>query len=137
MKPSNSAAELLSLLEADSRDLSELTPRFAIAKALEFYANVAVDGCNGSEQDMLLYQWGTYNRGDGEYFELDLTRQFIEPYEDEEVHISQLHLTFKYEPTPHMHALGASSHWCQSQHELPGFRSLVAESAPYVVLADR
>lgn len=85
---------------------------------------------------MLLYQWGTYDWGEGEFFELDLTRQFIEPDEGEEVCISQLHLTFQYEPTPALSALGAGTHWCASQDELPAFRTLVAQSAPYAALAD-
>ena len=26
---------------------------------------------------MLLYQWGTYDWGEGKYFQIDITRQFI------------------------------------------------------------
>ena len=47
--------------------------------------------------DILLFQYGTYDFGDesGKHFELDITRQFINPKDDEP---HQLSFSLKYAP---------------------------------------
>ena len=59
---------------------------------------IGITNCDYPENDMLLYQYGTYNWSDefGEYFSFDITRQFLAPNEDEPY---QLSFELIYEPT--------------------------------------
>ena len=61
---------------------------------LAFYGSVRFDDVDlAADGDMLLYQWGAYDWGEGESFEFDITRQLIlGTGEDED--IFQLSLTF-------------------------------------------
>ena len=45
----------------------------------EVYRDIRIFGFTDEEQDMLLFQYGVFDWGQGERFELDLTRQFIRP----------------------------------------------------------
>src|SRR5262245_56106917 len=66
---------------------------------LEFYRSVPVSGLvPEAEADMLLVQWGVFDFGHGEWFEFDVTRQFLEldttePYREgfAEYEMFQLH----------------------------------------------
>lgn len=63
---------------------------------------------------MVLFQYGTYDGGSGEFFEVDLVRQLMPPGEDDEEDddvIFQLHCTFRYVPTDSLRALGAFERW--------------------------
>lgn len=84
---------------------------------------------------MLLFEWGTYDWGEGESFELSLSRQFIELDADGEDAISQLRLVFKYRPTPGLAALGEGNRWCDSHSQLQDFRQHLRGSAAYQRLA--
>lgn len=89
--------------------------------------------------DMLLYQWGVHDWGQGPSFQLNITRQFIELVEeegeDEEV-MSQLGLTFHFPPSEQMKAFGDQNRWCESLGGVADLAAFVAESAPYVALKD-
>ena len=67
--------------------VAELTPAHGIDAMLSFYRDVRAADCNGSDQgDMLLYEWGVYDWGQGPRFELGLTRQLIKDgAEDEDI----------------------------------------------------
>src|SRR5262245_4806221 len=85
-------------------------------------------------QDMLLFQWGTYDWGQGPRFELDMTRQFlVGPGEDED--IWQLSLTYRFEPSEALRTLGAGNRWCHKLAELPEFDAYVEASPSYTKLA--
>lgn len=58
-----------------------------------------ISNSNNTYSDMLLYQYGTYNWGDefGDHFSFDITRQFINPTDDEPY---QLNLTLIFESEP-------------------------------------
>ncbi len=62
--------------------------------------------------DDLLYQWGAFDWGSGEFFDLDITRQFIHDAVAEDDNIWQLSLTFRYAPTDGLRALGSGNRWC-------------------------
>ena len=47
------------------------------------------------DNDMMLFQYGTYDWGAGRFFEFDITRQFMKPNEDEPY---QLSMTLFFEP---------------------------------------
>ena len=69
--------------------------------------------------DMLLYQYGVYNWGDefGEHFSFDITRQFIEPTEDEPY---QLNFVLIYDPEPFM-SIKAYDCWSMDFSDLKSF----------------
>jgi hypothetical protein len=102
-----------------------------------FYRDVRADGCRlESDGDMLLFQWGTYDWGKGEQFELDITRQLIPgPGEDED--IWQLHLTFRFASEEILRAQGAGDRWCHSPAELEGFAALVRATPAYAAVMRR
>jgi hypothetical protein len=85
---------------------------------------------------MLLFQWGTFDWGEGPRFELDITRQFIEDDEQDDDAISQLCLTFRFEPTAERDALGDGNRWCDGLAEIAGFRQFAMSSAAFLALAD-
>jgi hypothetical protein len=64
------------------------------------------------EGDGILAQYGIYDWGDGEHFELDMTRQLSFADEDGEYsHMAQLQCTFLFEPTDELRALGDENLW--------------------------
>jgi hypothetical protein len=136
MKPKASRAVFVKFAEANGVELSNCTPRIGFSEMFRFYESVVPAGCSGNDADMLLYQWGTYDWGLGEHFELHLTRQFIEDAKQDDDAISQLSVTFKFKPTTELRALGASNLWCHSTTELQSFREFVEKSGPFLATAD-
>ena len=85
--------------------------------------------------DMLLFQWGTYDSGIGENFEVNLTRQVIFPADedgnvsgDEDPEIWQLRLTYYFTPKEEFRVLGAGNRWCEQPNDLAQFRNFVLTS---------
>ncbi len=84
--------------------------------------------------DGILAQYGVFDWGDGEQFELDMTRQFSFVDEDGEYsHMAQLQCTFCFEPTAELRALGSDDLWSfgmpldeffENALVLPGFRGV-------------
>src|SRR5436309_3223876 len=64
---------------------------------LNYYRAVGFDDVVAAEDgDLVLFQYGVHNWGDGEFFEVDFTRQLM--FEDLE--ILQQSFTFYFEPDP-------------------------------------
>lgn len=97
---------------------------------LEFCAATACATCS---DDMLLYQWGSYDWGAGKHFELNITRQFVEAELEDDDAISQLSLTYKYKPSTEFEALGASNCW---EDDPPEFRQFILGSTSFMAVAD-
>jgi hypothetical protein len=74
--------------------------------------------------DMLLFQWGTYDWGNGEFFDLNITRQVIVGDES----IRQLSLTFRYAPNQELTTLGCGNQWCYSTKGISIFGAFVKAS---------
>ena len=74
---------------------NNITPETALTSILDFYKNYKTDTeSENTDDDMLLFQYGTYDwDGTGKKFEFNLTRQIIDP-NDEEYH--QVKLTLYY-----------------------------------------
>jgi len=98
MTPSTSVNAFEEFVENRGGALPALTVRTGVAEMLSFYESVSPTGCTNEDGDMLLFQWGTYNWGDGTQFEINITRQFIESAAEDDDAISQLQLTFKFPP---------------------------------------
>jgi hypothetical protein len=105
-------------------------------EVMQDFAAEPVEDAEPREQDGdgILAQYGTYDWGDGEHFELDMTRQFSFTDEDGEYsHMAQLHCTFEFEPTDALRALGDANLWSfdlaleeffERALAMPGFRGI-------------
>ena len=137
MKPVESVAAFEQFVEDDGGSLVDISPRNGIARLLDFYSRIPAEGCDKPSEDMLLFQWGTYDWGEGEFFELNTTRQFIEIGEEDEPEISQMQLAFRFVPTPELRVLGEGNRWCSVRKELAQFQSFILESAAFLAVADQ
>jgi hypothetical protein len=106
---------------------------------LLFFERSRVSDCpiEHGAADMLLYQWGTYDWGSGERFELDITRQVIPLPDTPDPDILQLHLVFRFLPTPELRLAGSGNRWCESLGAVESFRNFVLGSAAYQAVASR
>ncbi len=135
-RPPASARALERYLAGRRLDLAAAPIADLLAAGLDFYAGQRFAGLEpeDADGDMLLFQHGCYDWGDGEHFNLKLTRQFMADRGDNP--LSQLHLAFLFPPDPDLRALGAFEAWCPTRTALPGFRAQVLDS-PAVALAGR
>jgi hypothetical protein len=113
----------------------ELTIEKGFDLVVTFYREVRIGAAvpdTGSDEDMLLFQYGIYNWYDarGEYFGLDMTRQLITEEEEEQV-ICQLSFAFEFDAAPfsgvnHYNCwspmLSALTDWASSQKATAGFK---------------
>jgi|SRR5579859_564885 len=130
MKPSDSAEALQLYLQAHVGNPDGAPLGVLISAAIQFYTTKPATGLSdNASSDMLLFQYGCYDWGDGESFEIDLTRQFIIAEETDDDAISQLHLTAYFEPDDELRKVGASNLWCKSPDEVSAFRGAVFETA--------
>jgi hypothetical protein len=97
------------------------TPLDGAKRMLSFYRDVrAADVDLDADGDMLLFQWGTYDWGDGDLFEFDIVRQLIgDTGEDDD--IWQLHLVYRFAPSDALRSLGHGERWCSQPDELDAF----------------
>lgn len=137
MTPSASAEALDRYLH-ESGGLEALSLADLMSAVIRFYTDRRASGLvENPDSDMLLFQYGCFDWGDGETFELDLTRQFIVANEAGEDSISQLHVTAVYEPDAELRALGSDHRWCANPDEGSEFRNLVLNSAALALAAKR
>lgn len=104
------------------------SPQAIVSVMLDFYRNERAEDCILEEDgDMLLYQWGTYDWGQGRWFAFNITRQFI-PSGGKDDDIFQLSVTAMYTPSPELDAMKSGNRWCGSLDELDSFEQFVASS---------
>jgi hypothetical protein len=129
----------------DGRGLSEatLSIRDGFEAMLDFYETVRAGDCTSESADMLLFQWGTYDRaflprggGTGMAFDINIVRQLIPDIQDDDDDIWQLELNFEFEPTDKLRALGRDHRWCHSLQELRDFRDYTLTSEPCRACSD-
>lgn len=131
MNPRAAQGAFEAYLRQQGEELGALVPARGIALMIGFYVAERAEGCAFDEDaDGLLFQWGTHDWGDGEHLSVDITRQLILPDDDDDDAIWQLHLTWRFAPTPELRRLGAGNRWCFSPAELEGFREFVRTSPP-------
>lgn len=95
---------------------------------LDYYQSSRIEGTSLEDDgDMLLFQWGSFDWGQGQWFEVDLTRQAIEA-DAEDGSIQQLRCTFRYE-SGDFSDIEAGNRWCYSPNEVEDFRLFVIGSA--------
>ncbi len=85
---------------------------------------------------MLLYQWGTYDWGVGNHFELNITRQFVEAALQDDDAISQLSVTFRFDATPALGSLGEGNVWLEGLKSASLFRERIFVDSAFLAVAD-
>jgi hypothetical protein len=136
MKPITAKAEFEKFVRKSGTTIARLAPENGIRLMLEFYKQIRADNCPIDEDgDMLLYQWGTYNWGEGPYFQCDITRQFIETGFEGDDSISQLSMCFYFCPSEELKELKSGNRWCSSPTELSDFESFIKANATYLRFA--
>lgn len=127
MKPQNAEREFRAFLLRRGTSLERLDAPVGLNAMVAFYREVRGQGLRFEhDQDMLLFQWGCYERNDGVAFAFDITRQLIFD-EPEEGSIWQLSLSFHFDPTDDLRALGNSNRWCESLDALPTFEQFLTD----------
>ncbi|MEM6694784.1 MAG: hypothetical protein AAF626_08995 [Pseudomonadota bacterium] len=100
---------------------------------LDFYREVRPADAATVEAggDMLLYQWGTYNWGNGSKFEINLTRQVIVPEAEGDEDIWQLGLTYRFKPSTEFADLDRGDQWCEEPNRLTAFSETIENSQAF------
>jgi len=137
MTPFDSAAEFADFATRRGFALETATPAQGFDAMIAFFQEVGpasqiVEG----EGDMLLYQWGVHDWGEGPSFQFNITRQFIEIEEDEEQVMSPLGITFHFPPSDEAKAFGVQNQWCESIDGVAELIDFISQSAPYAALKD-
>ncbi len=125
--------------EADAR-LDSVSVAKGFDLLFAFYLEERADDCPlDADGDMLLYEWGTYDWGQGEFFDLSLTRQLMLEGISEDENIWQLALRFKFMPDDTLRQLGSGNRWCHSPHkaDVDELERFVRDSLPFRTVANR
>jgi hypothetical protein len=126
-------SDFIRYLRSSGQSLETIKPSAGVDSMLGFYANQSTEHYLSNGGDMLLYQWGTYDWGDGKSFEFDITRQSIfGDHEDED--IIQLSLTFEFLPTDELTQLASGNRWCRSRAEVKDLENFIRLSAPFLAV---
>ncbi|WP_369421582.1 hypothetical protein [Leptothrix ochracea] len=132
MTPSSSAATYKDWLESRRIYLAAMSTPQLVTETLSFFQTIRCAGlAPGAESDMLLYQWGVYNWGHGEHFELDITRQFIAEGRVGDDALSQLRVTAYFQPTEDLRRIKAGNRWCEGVDQVEQLRRFVQASEAY------
>jgi hypothetical protein len=135
MKPETAATEFVEFMARRALVRADLTAQQGVPAMLAYYKEERAEGLSfENDADMLLYEWGTYDWGRGEFFELGITRQLILNDGDDE-DIRQLRLTFAFSPTNALRDLRSGNRWCANLGELAEFESFIRTSAAYRAIA--
>jgi len=98
--------------------------------------NTSID----DDGDMLLYQWGSYEWGEGKYFELNITRQTMGTFDDPDEQsdsMKQLGVTFKYQETASVTDIKGGNFWCNQPDSLSEFANQIFNHVAYLWAVSR
>ena len=114
-------------IKVDSLSLSDF-PRLLI----DYYQDVEFTEVDRADNgDMLLFQYGTYDWGDGRYFEIGFTRQFYQIFGDAADHeVIQQSFTFYFDPERFQH-IGSFDLWSNAAATLALYEKAIASSQGY------
>jgi hypothetical protein len=140
MTPESAKKELEKRIQQSGIAINALKPAQGIRLMLDFYKDARADGCELDEDgDMLLFQWGTYDWGQGRTFQFGVTRQFIVSHSDDEDGdnaISQLSFQFHFAPSTEFDAIKSGSRWCHTSDRLADFEAFIVGSDAYRMVQD-
>ena len=120
-------------LEDIYSELKQYTDFSILEKSLDLYESHRIEGATSYTEDMLLFQWGIYDWGHGEFFELDTSRQ-ISPSETDE--LTQLRCTLYFKPTSVLRQIKAGNKWCNSPNEIKAFKEYVLNSQAFTTCSN-
>ncbi|MFG6459168.1 hypothetical protein [Roseateles sp. BYS96W] len=136
--PRQSAGAWVKFLESRKLRTASLRPHELVLAALDFFVSTRATGLDSEPgSDMLLYQWGVFDFGRGEFFEFDLTRQFISDGHSGDEAFSQLRCTAYFSPTPELRAIPSANRWCKSRADAGEFKKFILGSRAYAAVENR
>jgi hypothetical protein len=137
MKLTNALEEFERHLGGAGGNRTPSSPLAGIERMLAFYKEVRADDVDlDADGDMLLFQWGTYDWGSGEMFEVDITRQLIRG-SGEDDDIWQLHLTYRFPPAEPLRAIGKGNRWCARPDDAASFQQFMIGHAAIDLVGSR
>lgn len=148
VNPANLLDAFVALLRKRHSPDLPMTLRIGVTAMLDFYEQQRVE----TESDTLLFQWGTYDFGEGPSFQFGIARQVERPVEgqdddddeedsgqhhpEDDLELWQLQLTLFLPPSPRLKLLGQAARWCASPGELAAFREWISGTPLFQTLAD-
>jgi hypothetical protein len=136
LKPAASENALFQRFVNAQIEPTAFTVRELVDTVVGFYQSQRARGLSSyPDSDMLLFQWGTYDWGEGGHFEVDMVRQFAKAQPSGDPVLSQLHATAYFGPSG-FSELSASHFWCHSVEDSGDFRERVLASAAFERTAD-
>ena len=131
MTPENCETKFRQQVDAAGVSLSQLLPETGVRLMLQFYENERANDCElDADGDMLLFQWGSNNWGDGLYFDLNITRQLIQEKDGEQC-IRQLSLTFRHHAEPAFTEIESGNKWCPNPSGATEFGDWIQNSTAF------
>lgn len=132
MTPETSVRGYRDWLKRKRLQVSTLTVQQIVLETIAFYENVRCNNLSSAPRsDMLLYQWGVYDWGQGPTFEFDITRQFIERFKEDDDAISQFRVTAHLDPIDDLRAIKAGNRWCERTTHARAFQDFIEKSQAY------
>lgn len=136
MQPADSATTFEAAVTDAGMTVQGLNAATALAQMEAFYRDVRAENCILDEEgDTLHCQWGVNGQGAEKNFQLEFSRHFIEPGDEDEDGMSELSLTLTYAPVPDLMALEPGTCQCSLPSELSEFEKSVRASQPFQTLA--
>ncbi|WP_395751333.1 hypothetical protein [Prosthecobacter sp.] len=121
---------------ASGKTVETLGAEGALEQMTAFYRNVRAESCILDEEgDTLLCEWGLHEEGPVPGFQLEFTRHFIEPGDEDEDGMSQLSLTLYYSPAPELQALENGTRLCTMPDGAMEFENSVRSSEAFQAVA--
>lgn len=132
MHPSDSVSTFQDSLATAGMTVDELTPAAALAQMAVFYLDVRAEKCIMDEEgDVLVFQWGVNEQEPEPTFQLEFSRHFIEPGDEDEDGMSQMSLILHYAITPALEELEPGVYECSSPTDLMEFEKTILASPAY------
>jgi hypothetical protein len=127
MKVAESEASFRKALRRQARRVADLDADSGVSAMVNFYLSSRVDDVVDISDggDMLVFQWGTYDWGNGPSFEYDLTRQFIVDGYDDDDALWQLSLTLRFKSDSRNEAIGRGDRWCREPSQIDVFKEFI------------
>ena len=133
--PSKSDEQFRGYIKNKGKNLNNVTISEMVELVLSFYISKKAQGVeNDPDSDMLLYQWGVFDWGQGENFEFDVTRQFIMSGALGDGEIVQLRCTGLFDPIDELRSIRVDNRWCDSCGNVEDFKKYIQSSEAYILL---
>lgn len=138
MRPRQAKAALNRFAKANGINIKKSSPEQGFRQMFEFFKAVKLAGFERDDDgDMLLFQWGTYERDGRLVFLIDLTRQFYEVKLGEYVGTSQLAIAYYFEATPSSDLIGHGDRWLSGGDDVDEFVEFVMKSEAFLLAGER